>query len=145
MVATSSAASSPNPSHVRLPTSSIRSNAASKADLTRPADNDWVPLIDLSVLNVIPKAVRPLEKQLPFESRRLWESVTSRLVKKEFSDATKEKVVIEQKQRDEAADRRRKGVECVNYFSVHILHTDVRYADLFRDTSRKTLKQDTRP
>jgi hypothetical protein len=41
----------------------------------------------------------------------LWETVTSRLLKKEFGDATKEKVAIEQKQRDEAAERKRKGLE----------------------------------
>lgn len=109
--ATSSVASSPSPSHVRLPTPALHSVAASKADLSRTADNDWVPLIDLSTLQVVPKSVRPLEKQLQHESRRLWENVTKGLLKKEFSEATKEKVAIEQKQRDEAAERKRKGVE----------------------------------
>lgn len=70
-------------------------------------------LIDVSALRVIPKAVRPLEKQHPRESRKLWENVTDKLIKKEFSEATREKVVIEQRQRDEAAERKRKGVECV--------------------------------
>jgi Oxysterol-binding protein. len=37
--------------------------------------------------------------------------VTSRLLKKEYGEATKEKVRIEQKQRDEAGERKRKGVE----------------------------------
>lgn len=68
-------------------------------------------LIDLSDLEVIPKSVRPLEVQLPHESRRLWDPVTSRLLKKEFGDATKEKVKIEQRQRDEADERKRKGHE----------------------------------
>ena len=68
-------------------------------------------LIDVSALQVLPKAVRPLERQQPRESRRLWESVTDKLMKKEFSEATREKVVIEQRQRDEAAERKRKGVE----------------------------------
>jgi hypothetical protein len=35
---------------------------------------------------------------------------------KEFGEATKEKVGIEQKQRDEAAERKRKGVEWAWYF-----------------------------
>ena len=73
-------------------------------------------LIDVSTLEVIPKAVRPLEKQHPRESRKLWENVTDKLVKKEFSEATKEKVMIEQRQRDEAAERKRKGVEYVFFF-----------------------------
>lgn len=68
-------------------------------------------LIDLSTLHIIPKFVRPLEKQLPFESRKLWESVTHNLLKKEFSEATRAKITIEQKQRDDAAERKKKGVE----------------------------------
>jgi len=109
------AASSPNPSqtHVALPSPSTHTNAAnasSKADLTG-SNEDWNTLIDLSTLWVIPKQVRPIEKQIPYESRKLWESVTTRLLKKEYSEATKEKVAIEQKQRDIAAERKKKGVE----------------------------------
>jgi len=107
---TSSSASSPTPSHTPLPTPSIRSATASKSDVTR-TDSDYTTLLDLSTLRVIPKTVRPLEKQLAHESRKLWESVTSRLVNKEFGDATREKVAIEQKQRDEAAERKRRGIE----------------------------------
>lgn len=65
----------------------------------------------MSQMEVIPKQVRPIEKQLPHESRRLWNNVTQKLVNKEFSDATREKVAIEQKQRDDAAERKKKGVE----------------------------------
>ena len=73
-------------------------------------DSEYATLIDISTLAVIPKSVRPLERQLPDESRKLWENVTTRLLKKEYSDATKHKLAIEQKQRDEAAERKRKGV-----------------------------------
>jgi len=69
--------------------------------------------VDLASLQIIPKVVRPLEQQLPNESRKLWESVTSRLLKKEYSDATKHKLVIEQRQRDEASERKRTGKEYV--------------------------------
>ncbi|KAJ3935754.1 MAG: hypothetical protein NXY57DRAFT_957850 [Lentinula lateritia] len=119
--ATQSASSSPNPSHIALPSASNRSyGAASKADLTGPSA-EFNTLIDLSTLWIIPKQVRPLEKQLPTESRKLWEGVTSRLLKKDFSEATKEKVVIEQKQRDEAAERKKKGVSFVpQYFEEDI-------------------------
>jgi len=117
---TSSSASSPTPSHTPLPTPSIRSATASKSDVTR-TDSDYTTLLDLSTLRVIPKTVRPLEKQLAHESRKLWESVTSRLVNKEFGDATREKVAIEQKQRDEAAERKRRGIEFVpRYFEKDI-------------------------
>lgn len=73
----------------------------------------WNPLLDLSTLHVVPKVVRPLSSQDAKESRKLWETVTSRLLAKEYSEATKHKQAIEQRQRDEAAERKRKGVECV--------------------------------
>ena len=74
-------------------------------------DTEEKHLIDLSQLQSVPKVVRPLEKQLHNESRKLWENVTSKLLSKEYSEATKHKQAIEQKQRDEAADRKRKGVQ----------------------------------
>ena len=103
--ATSSASSSPSPVHASLP----RSNATSRADLA--LDTEWQILIDLSTMDVIPKQVRPLEEQLPDESRKLWENVTNRLKNKEYSEATREKVAIEQKQRDDAAERKKTGIE----------------------------------
>ncbi|KAJ7201581.1 hypothetical protein GGX14DRAFT_655376 [Mycena pura] len=76
-------------------------------------EEEWSTLIDLSTLESLPKRVRPLEKQLPRESRRLWENLTAKLLRKEYSDATREKVAIEQRQRDEAAERKRKkGPAC---------------------------------
>ena len=62
-------------------------------------------------MEIMPKVVRPLERQLENESRRLWENVTDNLMKREFGEATREKVGIEQRQRDEAAERKRRGVE----------------------------------
>jgi oxysterol-binding protein-related protein 9/10/11 len=79
--------------------------------MTLTPGGEYQTLLDVSTLRVIPKMVRPLERQLPHESRKLWEGVTSRLLRKEFGEATKEKVMIEQKQRDEAAERKRKGIE----------------------------------
>ena len=73
-------------------------------------DSEYATLLDLSTLAMIPKTVRPLERQLPTESRKLWDNVTTRLIKKEYSEATKYKLVIEQKQRDDAAERKRRGV-----------------------------------
>jgi oxysterol-binding protein-related protein 9/10/11 len=77
-------------------------------------------LIDLSPLRSVPKMVRPISKQHPTESRRLWESVTNGLLRKEFGEATRAKHVIEQRQRDEAAERKRRGVECVNFPSTSL-------------------------
>ncbi|EIM81944.1 uncharacterized protein STEHIDRAFT_65725 [Stereum hirsutum FP-91666 SS1] len=82
---------------------------------------DWNVLLDLNHLNVVPKTVRPLERQLPDESRKLWEKVTNKLVGKEFGEANKYKQAIEQRQREEAAERKKKGVEFVpKYFEKDI-------------------------
>ncbi|KAJ7698567.1 hypothetical protein B0H17DRAFT_1196675 [Mycena rosella] len=108
---TPSSYSSPSPSHTSLPTPTLPSAASSRMDISSSKEEEYTTLMDLSALEVLPKTVRPLEKQLPHESRRLWDSVTTRLLKKEYSDATKEKVGIEQRQRDIAAERKRKGVE----------------------------------
>jgi hypothetical protein len=72
---------------------------------------EYATLLDLSTLKVIPKAVRPIDKQLPNESRKLWQDVTTRLIKKEYGEATKYKLAIEQRQRDEAAERKRQAIE----------------------------------
>ena len=90
------------------------SAATSRSDLTTGAEDEWATLIDITTLHPVPKAVRPLENQLPTESRKLWDPVTSRLLKKEYSDATKFKQGIEQKQRDAATERRNKGIESVH-------------------------------
>ncbi|KAF8632176.1 hypothetical protein AX17_004916 [Amanita inopinata Kibby_2008] len=121
----STSSSSPLPSHTHLPLPSS-SAVSSQIDInvslpsTSPSaniNNEYVTLLDLSTLMMVPKAVRALERQLPDESRRLWEKVTRNLVEKRYGEATKEKVVIEQRQREDAAERRRKGVEFVpKYF-----------------------------
>jgi hypothetical protein len=112
----SSSTSSPTPSTTPLPATTLPSAVSSRADVIG-LDAEPMTLLDLSALNVIPKEVRPLEKQLPHESRKLWANVTDRPLTKEFSEATKEKVAIVQKQRDEAAERKRKGIEFIpRYF-----------------------------
>lgn len=64
-------------------------------------------MINLGALGVVPKHVRPLDQQLPNESRKLWDGVTSNLLQKEYSEATKIKQAIEQRQRDIAAERKK--------------------------------------
>ncbi|TFK28498.1 hypothetical protein FA15DRAFT_633742 [Coprinopsis marcescibilis] len=125
---TSTAASSPNPSHAQLPTPILPAASVSKADVLRSSDEEWQPLIDLDSLQVLEKEVRPVDKQLPQESRKLWKTVTDKLINKEYSDATREKHVIEQRQRDEAAERKRKGVEFVSRYFEN--DTDRGFADL---------------
>lgn len=98
---------------------STASLAAKDVKATNPTE--WTTLLDLTLLQAMPKTVRPISQQLPDESRRLWESVTSRLLRKEYGEATRAKHVIEQRQRDDAAERKRRGVEFVpRYFEKDI-------------------------
>jgi hypothetical protein len=90
-----------------------RKAGASDSKSTSTSDAEWKPLLDLSTMHAVPKRVRELERQGEKESRRMWEPVTSRLEKKEFGEATKHKQVIEQKQRDEREERKKKGIEWV--------------------------------
>lgn len=101
--------------------------AKTGSTLSLPVD-EWVPLIDLSMLYPIPKLVRDLEKQEEKESRRMWQNVTERLLRKEYSEANKFKQAIEQRQRDEEAGRKQRGEKWVYIFvSCRVLLTWHRY------------------
>lgn len=139
---TSSSASSPNPSHVQLPRPSVSSASASRADILSTSEG-WQTLIDVNELRPVPKEVRPVEVQHPFESRKLWKNVTDKLLNKEYSDATKEKVAIEQKQRDDAAERKKKGVECVHSVSTDCLVLNLMIIDSSRCTLKTVLRTDS--
>ena len=112
-------------------------------------EDEWKTLLDVSTLHIVPKVVRPLDKQQPRESRKLWENVTSNLLKKEYSEATKEKIEIEQRQRDEAAERKRKGLTYVFlFFLFFIFLTSRNFTDFFvigsfQDTLLDTMMMDT--
>jgi len=87
----------------------------------RSAEAEYGTLIDIEPLQVMPKRVRPLHEQHDYESRKLWDNVTSRLLTREFGDATKHKQAIEQRQRDLAGKRKEKGEEFVpTYFEKDI-------------------------
>jgi len=75
----------------------------------KEGEEDWKTLINLTNLAQVPKTVRPMGKQRPNESRKLWDGVTNALMKKEYSEATRIKQAIEQAQRDIAATRKKKG------------------------------------
>ncbi|KAG2107349.1 hypothetical protein BD769DRAFT_133596 [Suillus cothurnatus] len=108
------AASPPVPS-----TSTSAASSPSTPSFSAPSlsETEYATLVDLSTLFVVPKKVRPLERQLPNESRKLWDGVTTRLLAKEYGEATKAKLAIEQKQRDEAGERKKKGVQFIpQYF-----------------------------
>ncbi|KAG1936584.1 oxysterol-binding protein-related protein 10 isoform X2 [Pimephales promelas] len=62
-------------------------------------------VIDTSKLPVIKKKIRPLEKQAPYESRRLWQHVTAALKAGDIDVATEHKHQLEEKQRREGKQR----------------------------------------
>lgn len=72
---------------------------------------EWRTFIDMEILDLIPKEVRPVEEQDEMESRRLWDPVTQEIMAKNWGEATKQKQVVEQRQRDKAAQRKKTGEE----------------------------------
>ncbi|KAF2666987.1 hypothetical protein BT63DRAFT_416062 [Microthyrium microscopicum] len=63
-------------------------------------------IVDLTPLFPVAKDVPPLEDQLPNESRRFWNDVTQAILNKQYSLATHHKVIIEERQRSKAAERK---------------------------------------
>lgn len=84
-------------------------SSSSDFECLRADKQEWKVLLNLDELALIPKLVRPLSEQDAQESRKLWDPVTSNLIAKNWGEATKQKQVIEQRQRDKAAAMRAKG------------------------------------
>lgn len=68
-------------------------------------------LIDITPLFPVTKSLPPAENQLSNESLKFWSEVTDAIVDKQFSQATKLKQDIEERQRQRAAERTEKGTE----------------------------------
>ncbi|KAK3746139.1 hypothetical protein RRG08_003579 [Elysia crispata] len=67
--------------------------------------------VDTKSLPIVKKIVRPPDSQEEFESRKLWRKVTQNLKDKNVDAATEEKHKLEQRQRDEAKERKERGVK----------------------------------
>ncbi|EST05250.1 Oxysterol-binding protein [Kalmanozyma brasiliensis GHG001] len=87
-----------------------------KITYKRKGEKESRLLLNVNDVDPIAKAVRPLGAQDEMESRRIWEPVTNAILGKKFSEATKAKQEIEQKQRNVAAERKRKGEDFVPRF-----------------------------
>lgn len=68
-------------------------------------------LIDITPLFPATKILPPDEQQLPNESLKFWSEVTNSIMDKQFTQATKLKQDIEERQRQRAAERKEKAVE----------------------------------
>ncbi|CAJ1061852.1 oxysterol-binding protein-related protein 10-like [Xyrichtys novacula] len=62
-------------------------------------------VIDTAKLPIIRKKMRPLEKQGPYESRRLWQHVTASIKAGNMDAATEHKHFLEERQRSESKQR----------------------------------------
>ncbi|KAI5888805.1 uncharacterized protein SCHCODRAFT_02637779 [Schizophyllum commune H4-8] len=115
-----------------------KSAMSSVADFSKSDNSEYEDLIDLAALQILPKSVRPLEEMDEYESRKLWGKVTEHLTNKEYSEATREKIEIEQRQRDLASERKKKGEEFVpKYFDKDI---STGYATL-TDAGKKVVEE----
>ncbi|XP_044294015.1 oxysterol-binding protein-related protein 11 isoform X2 [Varanus komodoensis] len=72
-------------------------------------NNGETKCMDLSKLTVTRKRVRPIEKQGPFESRKLWQHVTESLREGDIDKATEHKKALEERQRNEERLRAETG------------------------------------
>jgi len=67
--------------------------------------------VDTKTMPIIKKRVKTIDQQLPNESRRLWKEVTYHLKQKDVETATSFKHKLEQKQREEAKERKEQGAK----------------------------------
>ncbi|KAJ5454277.1 Oxysterol-binding protein-like protein 1 [Penicillium daleae] len=68
-------------------------------------------LIDITPLHPVDKILPPAEQQLPNESLKFWGQVTNAILDKQFTEATRIKQEIEERQRQKAAERKEKQEE----------------------------------
>ncbi|KAL4959979.1 putative oxysterol binding protein (Orp8) [Aspergillus stella-maris] len=78
---------------------------------TLAGSNEPQLLIDIAPLFPVAKSLPPDENQLSNESRKFWSGVTEAILDKKYSQATKLKVEIEDRQRQKAAERQEKNEE----------------------------------
>lgn len=67
--------------------------------------------VNVNSLRIIKKKVRPISQQEENESRKLWKDVTVGLKFNDIDKATTAKFTLEQKQREEAKDRKERNEE----------------------------------
>ena len=90
---------------------SIPGTDAVKKDATIDPMKEKQLLVDLVPLMPVPKMVPATEEQLPNESRVFWKDLTAAIQSRQFSEATKVKQEIEDRQREKAAARKAQRVE----------------------------------
>uniref|UniRef100_A0A8C8S397 Oxysterol-binding protein n=1 Tax=Pelusios castaneus TaxID=367368 RepID=A0A8C8S397_9SAUR len=95
--------------------------------------NGETKVIDTTKLPVIRKKIRPTAKQGPFESRHLWQHVTSSLKEGNIDAATEHKHRLEERQR--AEERQRVAINTPwkpKYFSKEVMYLNPTFGHLKR-------------
>jgi len=107
-----------NETEADLPPTNFKLSDVKSEDLIAIIDGSWRGIInitsngsepklllDMSLLEPLPKNIKPLKEMGPLESRVVWEEVSSAILAREFSRATKAKHALEDRQRQAAALR----------------------------------------
>jgi len=106
---------------IGCPTKSSVNTRASKKNKTSSENIEL--LFDANKTELLSKFVPKIECQNSMESRRLWQHVTTALLKRDYDEAAEEKEKIEEKQRLFAKIREEKGLQWAsNYFSYDSLN-----------------------
>ncbi|KAI0226599.1 hypothetical protein L0F63_000101 [Massospora cicadina] len=94
--------------------------------ITRSGEKKKEILIDMGSLDVIPNTVKPLDQMDELESHRVWKEVTDNIIAKNYAQATKAKLAIEDAQRVRAKSRAERGIDSwqPKYFKVLPKHLE---------------------
>lgn len=80
----------------------------------------YEPFIDVNELAIVSKQIRPICEQDENESRRLWKEVTKGLKFNDIDKASNAKYEIEERQRQEAKERKNNNLDWETKASQHI-------------------------
>jgi len=81
-------------------------------------ENDEEEVVDIKKLPVLPKFVRPIDKQNELESRKFWLKVSDAMKRGDIDEASEHKKKLEEDQREIVKQRTRDGVTVTSaYFS----------------------------
>lgn len=72
--------------------------------------------VDVNSIPIFKKQVRPICEQSEYESRKVWKEVTAGLKMNDIDKATNAKFLVEQKQREEARERKETSGEWENKY-----------------------------
>ena len=78
---------------------------------SKTGDGRTETFLDVTRMPIFPKSVKRVNEQEKHESRRLWREVTHGLKHNHIDAATEAKCALEQKQRDDAKERKEKNIK----------------------------------